>query len=241
MSLTVKDVFFVHSKRAPWECTLVEKASHQLSRCGFHVWNYEDWDWEHETQDIKYSQSGIHLDMKRFLAGDPKPFRKVVRDEEVDMEELERIFKGTKVVVVLNPTGWPIGGVEDEIQALKWMGTRILGHRYVLCRRMGTETHRVVGGIDYSETVELPMRDESTDDDAMKVAVVITRQVLDGTVERHLDDHECEIVGWHLPTDIARSRLVLERLQQTGVGACPSFAALQHAISKAEEVAGRQS
>lgn len=223
----MKDVFFIHSRSAPPEYAVVDRTAQLLVGAGFSVWGYEDWEWEHETEELTYARSGKNLDMRRFIQGNPKPFKKYVQDEEVDTDTLESIFNSTKVVVVVNPTGRPTEGVRDEMQTLRWMGTarRRVGLRFVLCQINTTEPDPLVTFIDYVGTLQLAFSDEPDDQSIADLVVLIVTHLLDGAVEDHL--------WWDLRTDISRSRDLAQRLQEAGFETGASLAALQHAISKA--------
>lgn len=244
MRLTVKDIFFIHSAGKPSERAVVDRTAQRLAEAGFSIWGYDDWNWEHENQEVTHARSGRHIDMRRLVQRNPRPFKKIVRDEEVDTDLLESIFKGTKVVVVVSPTGErPSDGVIEELQTLRFMGVlrRSVGHRFLLCQINSAEPHPRVTFIDYAGTWQLSFSDEPDEQGIVDFAAFIVTHLLDGAMERHMDGPEWEIVGWDLPTDISRSRVLEERLQQTGFENRPSFATFQRAIEKAEEAVGRRS
>jgi hypothetical protein len=118
MVTTPRDVFIVHTKSDQREEALVKALVPQLRAAGSQVWLYDDWEWEHSVRDSKrgeYRRSGQmnELDLVRYAAGHPKPFRAPI--EEVDEATLGEIIHGSRVVLLCEPgRAKPSEGVEME-------------------------------------------------------------------------------------------------------------------------------
>jgi len=235
MSLTVKEAFFIHSKRAPLEFAIVDKVTNLLSYARFAVWTYADWDREHETEEVTYTRSGLHLDMKRYVSGDPKPFKKIINDDEVDLDRLELIFKGTKVIVVVNPTrGRPSEGVQDEMQVVRWMGSQL--HRSLLCRINTKETCPGFSFLEFSDIVDLGFENAPSIDDIVTVTAAVACQILEDAIDTHAAGGP-GIVGWDLVADISRSRALWDQFVRQDFESNQKVMALKKTLRRAEAVA----
>ena len=86
-----KEIFIIHTKNSSIESIFFDRVSFLLNKYNISIWNYGDWDWEQEIENTRYSSSGRQVDMRKFLSGNPRPFKRIEYDEEVDYEKLKYI------------------------------------------------------------------------------------------------------------------------------------------------------
>jgi hypothetical protein len=154
--VSAKDIFFVHSKRAYEQYRVVKLTTSILERFGYSIWKYEDWDWEHETEEVIYSRTGRHLDIRRLITGHPKSFKHTIQDEEVDLELLREILLQSRVIVVLlQGTKLLTEGVLEELSLIRQQ-QRYTGHRYILCTFDNMDP-TLPYPLDFDDSISIPL------------------------------------------------------------------------------------
>lgn len=136
----VKDAFFIHSAGDPSQRELVEMVERVLGECGFHFWQYGDWDWQQLDEVWRQNRgAGGRLDMRRVIRGHLDPFRATMPGA-VDQKALIGLLAVSRVIVFVLPIDNRLTeGVAFELDLLArdydLLQRRQKGWtRYLLCR-----------------------------------------------------------------------------------------------------------
>ncbi len=109
-----REIFILHTKKDAEQRQIAENTTKILKACGFKVWEYRDWEWASEEQEVFSSKSG-KLDVRRYAGGDLRPFKKHI-ESEINFDALDKILRKCRVLVFLNPSTKNVSkGFKEEL------------------------------------------------------------------------------------------------------------------------------
>jgi hypothetical protein len=126
--MTAKDLFIIHSKREPFEETLVARIVEWLDSLAISFYEYGDWTWSRrEHGQPRYSSASGKLDPIRFAMGHPEPYKRATWQERPDRHALGEMLDSCRIALIIGPRGGsPSEGVGVELQVLPYGPARIV-------------------------------------------------------------------------------------------------------------------
>jgi hypothetical protein len=155
-----KDVFFVHSQRAPVAADLVNRTKSILADVSIESWEYKDWDWQ-LLDDPTYGSSGQKVDVMRLASGHPEP---LYTEEEgsVDTDRLGELLRLSHLIVCISPVAARADGVIVEADLIRQRRNDIYHSRptSVVLIDLAKQPDRAFDKIPFDEIVRAPSERE---------------------------------------------------------------------------------
>jgi len=151
-----KDIFIIHSRQNREEFLVYRKLSYFLKKCGYRIWDYDDWEWESENIEEGWSSSGTEFDLKRIITKEEKVFKRTLTEYEINIESLEKIVKYSRAVIIINSSKKSVSkGVFEEIRVIQNLAKRCQREprtRYILCFLKNKDKNNLFEPIEFDDS-----------------------------------------------------------------------------------------